>query len=233
VASKVCVVTGVGPGTGVACVRKFAAEGYRVAMLARSAEKLEALAAEIPGAHPYPTDVTVAANVAATFARVRHELGRVEVLIHNAGNAVFGDVLTVTAEQLEDAWRVNVLGLFLCAREAIPDMQAEGHGTILVTGATASLRGSIPMAAFAPAKGAQRLLAQSMARRLGPDGIHVALAVIDGVIDMPVTRGFLPDRPDHFFLQPSAIADAYFAVAGQDRSAWTFEFDLRPFGEKW
>jgi NAD(P)-dependent dehydrogenase (short-subunit alcohol dehydrogenase family) len=231
--SNVCVVTGVGPGTGAACVRKFAAEGYQVAMLARSAEKLDGLAREIAGAHAYPTDVTDAAAVGATFGRLRRELGPVDVLIHNAGNAVFGDFLTVSAADLEAAWRTNVLGLFLCAREAAPDMQKKGAGAVIVTGATASLRGSLPMAAFAPAKGAQRLLAQAMARRLGPEGIHVALAVIDGVIDMPLTRSMLAGRPDEFFLKPSAIADTYFRLATQDRSAWTFETDLRPFGEKW
>jgi NAD(P)-dependent dehydrogenase (short-subunit alcohol dehydrogenase family) len=231
--SRVCAVTGVGPGTGAACVRKFAAEGYRVAMLARTADKLDGLAREVEGTYPYPTDVTDAAAVASTFARIRQDLGPVDVLVHNAGNAVFGDVLNITAEALEGAWRVNVLALFLCAREVIPAMQKAGHGAIIVTGATASLRGAAPMAAFAPAKGAQRLLVQSMARRLGPEGIHAALAIIDGVIDMPTTRGFFGDRPDDFFLKPDAIADAYYHLATQDRSAWTFELDLRPFGEKW
>jgi NAD(P)-dependent dehydrogenase (short-subunit alcohol dehydrogenase family) len=232
-AKGVCLVTGVGPGTGVACVRKFAAENYAVAMCARTPDKLTALASEIPGAHAYPTDVTDGAAVAATFAAVRRDLGPIDVLIHNAGNAVFGDFRTVDAAAMEGAWRVNVLALFHCAREAAADMAKKGAGTILVTGATASLRGGPGMAAFAPAKGAQRLLAQSMARTLGPEGIHVALAIIDGVIDMPVTRGFLQDKPDEFFLKPSAIADAYWAVHAQDRSAWTFELDLRPFGEKW
>ena len=112
-------------------------------------------------------------------------------------------------------------------------MVEHGGGSILVTGATASLRGGEIFAAFAPAKAAQRSLAQSMARHLGPKGVHVAYAIVDGVIDMPTTRQFMPDRPEQEFLAPSAIADAFYNVAHQSPSAWTFEFDLRPFGEKW
>jgi NAD(P)-dependent dehydrogenase (short-subunit alcohol dehydrogenase family) len=229
----VCVVTGVGPGTGAALVRRFAAAGYRVAMLARAAGKLEDMAREVPGARAYPTDVSDPAGVRATFAKIRSEMGPPRVLLHNAGNAVFGDFLTIDEEQFEQAWRVNALGLLACGQEAARDMLDAGGGAIVVTGATAALRGGAPFAAFAPAKAAQRSLAQSMARLLGPKGIHVAYVVVDGVIDMPTTRAFLPDRPDDFFLRPAAIADAVLAIVQQDRSAWTFELDLRPFGEKW
>src|SRR5690606_33082306 len=107
------------------------------------------------------------------------------------------------------------------------------RGTILVTGATASLRGGAGFAAFASAKAGQRALAQSMARLLGPKGVHVAYVVIDGVIDMPLTRKLMPDAPQESFLSPDAIAETYWQIASQDRSAWTFELDLRPFGEKW
>jgi NAD(P)-dependent dehydrogenase (short-subunit alcohol dehydrogenase family) len=155
------------------------------------------------------------------------------VLVHNAGNAVFGSVLDVAPAQFEAAWRVNTHGLFLAARAVLPDMVAAGRGVILVTGATASWRGAAGFAAFASAKAAQRVLAESMSRSLGPRGVHVAYVVIDGVIDMPTTRAFFADRPDDFFLRPDAIADTYFYLAHQDRSAWTFEADLRPFGEKW
>lgn len=229
----VCVVTGVGPGTGLAVVRRFAAGGHTVAMMARSAEALAGFARETPGTHAIPADVGDAASVAAAFARVRSELGAPSVLVHNAGNAVFGSVLDVTEAAFEAAWRVNAHGLFLAARAVLPDMLAAGRGTIVVTGATAACRGGAAFAAFASAKAAQRVLAESMARSLGPRGIHVAYVVIDGVIDMPTTRAFFKDRPDEFFLRPDAIADTYFHLAGQDRSAWTFEADLRPFGEKW
>jgi len=229
----VCVVTGVGPGTGLAVVRRFVAGGYAVAMMARSAEALGTFARETPGTHPIPADVGSPASVEAAFARVRSELGAPSVLVHNAGNAVFGSVLDVTEANFEAAWRVNAHGLFLTARAVLPDMLAAGRGAIIVTGATASWRGGAAFAAFASAKAAQRVLAESMARSLGPRGIHVAYVVIDGVIDMPTTRAFFADKPDEFFLRPEAIADTYFYLAGQDRSAWTFEADLRPFGEKW
>jgi len=230
---QICVVTGVGPGTGAALVRRFAAEGYRVAMLARDAAKLEALAREVPGTQGYPTDVSDPAQVQETFARIRSDMGPVRVLLHNAGNAVFGDFLAIDAEKFEQAWRVNALGLLACGQEAARDMLAAGDGAIVVTGATAALRGGAVFAAFAPAKAAQRSLAQSMARLLGPKGVHVAYVVVDGVIDMPTTRAFLSDRPDDFFLKPAAIADTVLAIVRQDRSAWTFELDVRPFGEKW
>lgn len=229
----VCVVTGVGPGTGAAVCRRFAAGGYRVAMLARSADALAGFAREIPDSLAVPTDVTDGAAVEATFATVRRELGPASVVVHNAGNAVFGSVLDVSPADFEAAWRVNTLGLYWVARAAAPDMLAAGGGAILVTGATAAWRGGAVFAAFASAKAAQRVLAQSIARSLGPRGVHVAYVVIDGVIDMPATRGFFKDKPDEFFLRPDAIADTYFQLVGQDRSAWTFEVDLRPFGEKW
>ena len=229
----VCVVTGVGPGTGAAVSRRFAAGGHAVAMLARDGEKLAALAGEIEGARGYATDVTDPDSVTASCERIAAELGAPSVLVHNAGNAAFGSIMDVTAEVMESAWRVNTLGLHLCARAVIPGMLEAGKGTILVTGATASVRGGAAFAAFASAKAAQRILAQSMARHLGPQGIHVAYAVIDGVIDMPLTRAFFADRPDDFFLAPDAIAETYWHLAHQHPSAWSAEVDLRPFGERW
>jgi NAD(P)-dependent dehydrogenase (short-subunit alcohol dehydrogenase family) len=232
-AAKVCVVTGVGAGTGAALCRRFAAGGYGVAMLARSAERLEELAKEIRGARAYPTDVTDPAALRATLARIRDEMGAPRVVIHNAGNASFGDLFQVDEKQLEDAWRINTLALFVLGQETAPGMIDQGGGAILVTGATASLRGGPAFAAFAPAKAAQRSLAQSMGRLLGPKGIHVAVVIVDGVIDMPLTRQFLRDRPDDEFLAPAAIAETFFHLAHQDRSAWTAELDLRPHKEKW
>src|SRR6185436_6293890 len=161
----------------------------------RSAEALERFARATPGTLPVPTDVTDPAAVTAAVERVRAELGAPSVLVHNAGNAVFGSLLDVNEASFESAWRVNTYALFLLARAVVPDMQAAGRGAILVTGATASLRGGAAFAAFASAKAAQRVLAQSMARSLGPKGIHVAYVVVDGVIDMPATRGFFKDKP--------------------------------------
>lgn len=232
-ANDVCVVTGVGPGTGAALVRRFAASGHRVAMLARSTDTLGRLEAEVPTARGFACDVGDAGSVHAAFGRIREELGPPAVLLHNAGSGVFGDALGTPPDLFEAAWRVNAFGLLLCAHAVVPGMLEAGRGTIVVTGATASLRGGANFAAFASAKAAQRSLAQSMARNLGPRGIHVAYVIVDGVIDIPNTRAMLPDRPDDFFLRADAIAETVHHVAHQDRSAWTFELDVRPFGERW
>lgn len=232
-ASQVCVVTGVGPGNGAAFSRTFAKAGYQVAMLARSEERLNELEKEIPGTRGYPTDVTDPEGVRETFARVRSDLGPVNVLLHNAGSGVFGDFLQTPPDLFELAWRINAHALLLCGQEAAQDMLKAGVGAIVVTGATAALRGGANFAAFAPAKAAQRSLAESMARLLAPKGIHVAYVIVDGVIDIPNTRAMFSDRSDDFFLKPDAIADTILHLVNQDRSAWTFEVDLRPFGEKW
>jgi NAD(P)-dependent dehydrogenase (short-subunit alcohol dehydrogenase family) len=231
--SPVCIVTGVGAGTGAAVCRRFAREGYRVAMLARSAESLAEFEAEIAGTVGFPTDVTDEPALRATLQRVRNELGPARVLVHNAGNASFGDLMNVDTEKFQQAWKINTLALFVCGQEVAPDMIAAGRGTIIVTGATASLRGGAAFAAFASAKAGQRALAQSMARLLGPKGVHVAYVVIDGVIDMPRTREFMANAPKESFLAPDEIAETYWQLSRQDRSAWTFELDLRPFTEKW
>ncbi len=230
--TRVCVVTGVGPGNGTSFSRRFAAAGYRVAMLARSEERLRELEAQIPGAKGYASDVGDADAVGKTFARIRADLGPVDVLVHNAGSGTFGSFLDTQPDAFEQAWRVNALGLLLCGQQAVKDMLNAGRGAVIVIGATASLRGGAGTAAFAPAKAAQRSLAQSMARSLGPQGIHVGYVVVDGVIDIPRTRAFLRDRPDEFFLKPDEVAESVYHLVEQDRSAWTFELDLRPFGEK-
>jgi len=230
---KVCVVTGVGPGLGASLTRRFASGGYKVAMLARSAGRLEQLEQDVPGAHAFATDVTDPAAVKETCARIRRDLGPIEVLLHNAGSGVFAPFLQTTPEQFEASWRVNTYALLLLGHEVVPPMLEAGHGAIIVTGATSAWRGGASFAAFAPAKAAQRSLAQSMARSLGPRGIHVAYVIVDGVIDIPNTRRLFPDRPDEFFLKPDAIAQTAYQLVHQDRSAWTFEMDLRPFGETW
>lgn len=231
--TPVCVITGVGPGNGAAFTRKFAEAGYRVAMLARDAERLHKLEAEIPNTRGFPTDVGDPAAVKETFARVRAQLGAVSVLIHNAGSGVFGPFMNATVAELEMSWRTNTLALLLCGQESATDMLAQGGGSIVVIGATASLRGGANFASFASAKAAQRSLAQSMARGLGAQGVHVAYVIVDGVIDIPNTRALFPDRPDEFYLQPAAIAETVYQLVQQPKSAWTFEIDVRPFGEKW
>ena len=230
---RVCVVTGVGPGTGAALARRFAADGYRVALLARDETRLAKLAAELPSARAFPVDVADLDALRATLARVRGELGAPSVLLHNAVAGGFGTFETVKPEALEHRFRVNVTSLLVLAQELAPAMIEAGWGAIAVTGNTSAWRGKAAFAGFAPTNAAQRILAESLARSLGPKGVHVAYVVTDAVIDVPWARKAMPDRPDEFFIQPSGIADAVHHVVHQERSAWTFELDLRPFGENW
>ncbi len=230
---KVVVVAGVGPGNGAALARRFAVDGARVAMLGRSKERADALAAEIEGAMGYACDVGDQASVKAAFAAIRDELGEVDTLLFNAGSGAFADVENITPEQFEASWRVNALGAFLCSREVIPAMKAAGAGNIVFVGATASRRGSKMTAAFAPAKAAQRSLAESMARSLWPSGIHVAVIILDGIVDLEATRRMMPDKPADFFLDPAGLAEIAWDLTRQSRRAWSFEVEARPFGENW
>lgn len=229
----VCVVVGVGPGNGAAFARKFSSEGYRVALLARNPDSLKEFEGWIPGSRGFALDATDVKKAGGVFERIRGEMGPVEVLVYNAGSGQFGSVDDTTPEAFENAWRVNALGLLACAKQVIPDMRREKAGNIVVIGATASLRGGAHFAAFASAKAAQRSLAQSMARHLGPEGIHVCYVIIDGVVNLERTRKAMPDRPEDAFLEPDHIAESVFFLTRQPRSSWTFELDLRPFREKW
>lgn len=232
-AKKVCVVVGVGPGNGAALARRFASDGYAVALLARSTTLSSALATELPGSRAYVCDVGDPESIARAFASVRSDLGEVDVVAYNAGSGGFGSLDEVSAANFEDAWRVNALGLFLVAKEVVPAMRAKHAGAIIVTGATASRRGIPRTTAFAPAKAAQRSLCEALARQLGPSGIHVALIILDGVVDLPRTREWLKNKPDDFFIKPEAVAELASFLVRQDRSAWSFEVEARPFGESW
>ncbi len=222
----VCVIPGAGPGLGLALSKRFAAAGYRVAMLSRDQDKLEALAAQVQGAGAYACDVTDVQSIASCIASVRDTLGPIDTLLYNAGNAAFGNFQELDPAQFESAWRVNCLGLYHTARAVVEDMQAAGSGNIIVTGATASLKGGAKFAGFASAKAAQHSLAQSMARQLGPENIHVAISIIDGGIGKP-------GEAAQTSLDPEDIAETYYQLCCQPRSAWTFQIDLRPFVEKW
>jgi NAD(P)-dependent dehydrogenase (short-subunit alcohol dehydrogenase family) len=230
---SVCVVVGVGEGNGAALARAFAGEGHALALLARGTDFSAALAAELGDARAFACDVADPASIAETFARIRDELGDPEIVVYNAGSGVWGDVESITLEDFEASWRVNALGALAVSRQVVPAMKAAGSGTIVFIGATASLRGGPRTAAFAPAKAAQRSLAESMARSLGPAGIHVALIVVDAVVDLPRTRRNMPGKPDDFFLKPDDMAATALWLAKQPRSAWTFEAAVRPFGENW
>ena len=231
--SKVAVIVGVGPGNGAAFARRFAAEGYAVALLARDEARLVEFEKEIAGSKAYACDVTEPAEIKAVFAAITADLGPVNVLVYNAGAGSWSTPDETTAEDMERSWRINALGCLLAAQEVAPAMREAGAGAIVVIGATASKRGGVRTTAFASAKAAQLSLAQSMAKHWGPAGIHAAYLVIDGVIDLPRTRDAMPDAPDSFFLKPADIAETVYTIAHQPKSAWTFELDIRPFGEKW
>ena len=174
-----------------------------------------------------------AASVGRAFGAVRSELGDVDVLVYNAGSGVWGTIEEVSAEAFETSWRVNTLGAFLVSKQVIAGMKARGKGSIVFVGATASRRGMPKTSAFAPAKAAQRSLAESMARTLWPAGIHVSLIIVDGAVDLAGTRKRMPDRPDSFFIKPDDVAETAFWLTRQPRSAWSFEVEARPFGETW
>jgi NAD(P)-dependent dehydrogenase (short-subunit alcohol dehydrogenase family) len=230
---RVCIVTGVGPGTGAALVRRFAAGGFKVAMLARSPDRLNEIAAETPDATPFPCDVADEAQLKATLARIATELGPAHVLIHNAVGGAFGDFLQIEPAVLERNFKTNVMSLLHLARAVAPAMIDAGEGTIVATGNTSAYRGKAAFAGFAPTKAAQRILAESLARSLGPKGVHVAYLAIDAVIDVPWTRKQYADKPDAYFAKPAAIADVAWSIAHQDRSTWAFDVVVRPFGENW
>ncbi|AGY92042.1 hypothetical protein SPICUR_05335 [Spiribacter curvatus] len=232
--SPICVINGVGPGNGTAFARRFARAGYRIALIARSTDFSARLAHELGDqGHAYTCDLADPAAVTDTLGRIRTELGAPSVLMHNAGAGIWGDFEALDLADFEQSWRINTLALVAAAQAVAPDMRAAGEGSIVVTGATASRRGGAKTAAFASAKGAQRNLTESLAKHLWPDGIHVSLIIVDGVIDLPRTRERLPDKPDDFFLDPNDIAETAYWLTQQPRSAWSFEVEARPFGEDW
>jgi NAD(P)-dependent dehydrogenase (short-subunit alcohol dehydrogenase family) len=231
---KTAVIAGVGPGSGAAIARKLAKEGCEVGLIARSLDYLELLGNELRAIHPQvawvSADVSAADQVKAAFAKLRQTLGNIDLLIfHASAGGPFGQgVLSIEPQDFTRAWAVGALGGLLCTQAALPDMLKNGAGAILFTGATSSVRGA--SISFSSSKFALRGLAQSLARELWPKGIHVAHLVIDAVIGDPGTAN-LPPGPEPL-LDPDAMADAYWQLAIQDRSAWTLELDLRPFGEK-
>ncbi len=232
----VCLVTGVGPdtGTGAEIAKRFAAGGYQVAMLARNEENLDALAAKYDDVRGYPCDVSDLEALVATIDKVKSEMGPPAIVAHNALRSTRGGILEMDPEDLERNFRVNTTALLYLARETLPGMIEAGNGAILVTGNTSATRGKANWGFFASTKASQRILAESMAREFGPQGVHVAYFMVDAAIDTPRTRPvMMPDKPDEFFAKPSAIAEEMYRVAHQDRSTWSFLVEMRPFGEVW
>lgn len=231
--TSVAIVTGVGPGTGAAVARRFARGEYSVAMLARNRARLLTLEKEIENTKAYPCDVTDEAQLDATIEAIRSELGPVKVLIHNAVGGAFGNFMQIDPAVLNQNFQVNTMALLHLARRLAPAMVAAGEGAIVTSGNTSALRGKSNFAGFAPTKAAQRILAESIARELGPKGVHVAYVLIDAVIDLDWTRKRWPEAPNDFFITPAAIAEEIWHVVHQERCAWSFNVELRPFRETW
>ena len=230
--SHTAVIAGVGPGLGASLARRFVDEGCRVGLFARSGGVLDELADELgSGALAVPTDVTDPDQVAAGFDAVREAFGPVDVLVNHASGGAWKGLRDIGPDEFEAAWRVSAYGSLLCSQAAVEDMLAAGGGTIVFTGATSAVRGRGGALGFSAAKFAVRGMAESMARELGPAGIHVAHVVIDGQIATPSAVARHPDRDRETFLDPDAIADTYWRLVEQDRSAWTLELDVRPHVE--
>ena len=231
--SNVCAIVGFGPGLGVAYAEVFQANGYDLALLSRSGAEFEGEKGNTL-VKSYACDAGNPESLKVALSSAQRHLGKIDVAIYNADLAQFGTLDEVSDVEFEQSWRVGALGLFTTAKLLGPEMSDRGSGAIIVSGATAALRGNLWTTAFAPAKSAQRVLANALAKQLGPKGVHVAYLVIDGVIDTEDTRAnFAPNEPDEFFINPICIAETALMISKQDRSAWTFELDIRPFGEKW
>jgi NAD(P)-dependent dehydrogenase (short-subunit alcohol dehydrogenase family) len=229
---RVAAVLGVGPGLGAVVARRFAGEGFGVALMARKEESVADVREEIEGgggtALSVSADATDPDSVARAFERVRGELGDPEVFVYNAGAFQMGGILDLSPEQFDDCFRANCAGAFYAAQQVLPAMVEAGGGTVLLTGASAALRGKANFSALAVGKFGLRALAQSMAREFGPQGVHVSHVIVDGQINTPRMREMSPDREDHTLLSPEAIAETYWQLHSQDRTAWTLELDLRP-----
>ncbi|HAA27928.1 MAG TPA: short-chain dehydrogenase [Cyanobacteria bacterium UBA8553] len=234
--AKVAVVLGVGPGLGSAIARRFASEGFALGLMARTLEKLTPTQQAIENsggqALSISVDATDPTSVADAFDQVRSQLGNPEVFIYNAGAFKMGGILEISPQQFEESWKTNCLGAFLGAQQVLPAMVEQGRGTILLTGATAGLRGGARFSCMAVGKFGLRALGQTLAREFGPQGIHVAHIIIDGQIDTERVRAMSPNREQHSLLAPDAIAQTYWHLYQQDAKAWTQEIDLRPSVEK-
>jgi NAD(P)-dependent dehydrogenase (short-subunit alcohol dehydrogenase family) len=231
-ARPVCAIVGIGPGNGAALARRFGAD-HRIALFSRGLDFAEALAKDIGDARAYRCDASDVASIELAFDQAIGDLGDFDALVYSAGSGTWGTVDDITPGAFEASWRVNALGLLAASQRVLPAMKAKGSGSIIVIGATASRRGAARTAAFAPAKAAQRSLCEAMAKHVWPLGIHVALIVIDGVVDLPRTRQAMADKPADFFVKPEDVAATAHWLAHQPRSAWSFEVEARPFGERW
>ena len=239
--ARVALIIGAGDATGGAIAKRFAAGGFTACVTRREADKLVPLVRSIADAggraHGFGSDARKEEEVVALVEQIERDIGPIEVMVFNIGANVPCSILEETARKYFKIWEMACFGGFLNGREVAKRMVTRGRGTILFTGATAGLRGSANFAAFAGAKHALRALAQSMARELGPRGIHVGHVVVDGAIDTEFIRSTFPERyalkDQDGILNPEHIAENYWNLHTQPRDAWTFELDLRPYMEKW
>jgi NAD(P)-dependent dehydrogenase (short-subunit alcohol dehydrogenase family) len=240
---KACLIIGAGDGVGTAIGRAFAREGITVCLTRRprNLDQLEATAQSIRDeggdARAYGVDAREESEMIALFDKIEAEVGPLEVVVFNIGANVWFPLTETTTRVYTKVWEMAALSGFIAAREAARVMTPRGRGTILLTGATASVRGREMFSAFSGAKHALRALAQSAARELGPKGVHVAHIIVDGAIDGAFNRGRIPDIAEKLerdeILKPDEIARNYVWLHNQGRSAWTFEIDLRPWTESW
>ena len=229
-----CIVIGVGPGTGEALVRRFAQGGYAVAMIARKAARLERIAGDVADSRAYPCDVTDHDALRVTLKRIVADLGVPKVAIYNGAAAVFAAYDEIDIAQFERTFRVNVSSLLVVAQELAPAMVERGDAALLVTGNTGAWRGKPHFTGFAPTKAGQRILAEALARTLGPSGLHIAHITIDAMIDIPWVRERMGEgRTDEDYARPADIAGEMFHIAHQPRSTWSFNVEIRPHREPW
>lgn len=231
--TKHCLVIGVGPGVSLHTVRAFRDEGYSVTMIARHAGRLESWESEIAGTQGYPSDITDLDAYRAVLDQVVADHGLPDVIVYNAALAAFGGYQDVTVEAFEAAYRVNATGLLVTAQHLCPRMVDRGHGRLIVTGNTGSLRGKPNFIGWSPSKAGGRIVAEALARDLGPKNVHVAYIVIDALIDMPFARKRWPELPDDVFAKPADLASEIMRVAHQPPSARSFYVEIRPSGEPW
>jgi len=227
---KVCVVFGYGAGIGAACARRWIQGGFKVAIVARNKDKLVSFESAHSGVSKgYACDVTNRQQMEETVSQIQRDLGSIHTMVYNAGTGVWKTYDKVTEDEFDSCIATNARGLLTAAQLICPQMVENGGGVVAVTGATASWRGKPFTAAFAPGKSAQRMLAQSLARDLGPKGVHVFYTIVDGGVDKNEEVG----HEQAGKLDPNAIAETYWNLANQAKSCWTFELDVRPNVENW
>ncbi len=238
--AKVALIVGAGDAIGAAIVRRFAQEGLTVCAARRNAEKLENLIVDINTegghAHAFALDARKEDQVTALFERIENEIGELDVVVFNVGANVPMTMLDTPSKKFFKIWEMACFAGFLTGREAARVMQPRQRGTIIFTGATASMRGAAGFGAFASAKHGLRAIAQSLAREMGPNNIHVAHGIIDAAVDTAWIRENFPNvdqLPEDGLVNPASIAEHYVFIHNQPRDAWTFEFDLRPWAERW